>query len=423
MQTQCPHCHTVFKVSDEHLKMADGFVRCGVCKEVFNAIPDKAKATLQAHQERPSAKDTTASQPEKTTSQKAKDENRDSGAVNKTRFETDSITGRVQNKSSGNESVPVNVNKPIIDTTPSNQPAQNDMFSASPDAAPPKAKPATSTTTNIKSETKAEAAKPETKEGAAIKSTAAATEALATAKTDSKINEQDIKPESAAIAKEPLKATSQSAAKADNLTSSTPAKTETLTRNAPDKPNRKAENDLFSDVQSKLIPDEFRIPELHNTYSIWQDLAWSVAILMLAASLFVEYAWFNRNELVANPQLRPYITQFCFITDCNTMDLREPGQIEMTTRNIYTHPNVRNALMISGTLINHAKFEQPYPNILIDFSDVRGEVIASRTFTPEDYLQIKATSLRPLAPEIPVNFNIEIQDPGKNAMTYEFSFL
>ena len=38
MQTKCPHCQTVFKVSDEHLKVADGYVRCGICKEVFNAL-------------------------------------------------------------------------------------------------------------------------------------------------------------------------------------------------------------------------------------------------------------------------------------------------------------------------------------------------------------------------------------------------
>ena len=422
MQTQCPHCHTVFKVSDEHLKMANGFVRCGVCKEVFNAIPGKA-ANLQADQERPLPKEAPANQPETITRQKIKDDNRDSGTTNTATAKTDSTDSKVQSKASSNEGAPVNASRPTIEATPSARPAQNDLFSAPSEKKPAQDKPATSTTASIKPEAKAETAKPGPKESTAIKTAPAATEVAATAKTDHKINEPVTKTESAAIDKEPIKATSQSAVKADNVISSAPVKTETIARNTPDKPNRKADDDLFSDVQSKLIPDEFRIPELHNTYSIWRDLAWSVAILMLAASLFIEYAWFNRNELVANPQLRPYITQFCFITDCNTMDLREPGQIEMTTRNIYAHPNVRNALMISGTLVNHAKFEQPYPNILIDFSDVRGEVIASRTFTPEDYLQIKATSLRPLAPEIPVNFNIEIQDPGKNAQTYEFSFL
>ena len=144
---------------------------------------------------------------------------------------------------------------------------------------------------------------------------------------------------------------------------------------------------------------------------------------MLTASLFAEYAWFNRNELIRDPQLRPVISYFCTIANCDVIGLREPDKIEMVTRNIYTHPNVSNALMLSGTLVNHSQFEQAYPNILIDFSDVRGEVIASRTFTPEDYLQIKASSLRPLAPELPIDFSIEIKDPGKDAMTYEFTFL
>ena len=195
------------------------------------------------------------------------------------------------------------------------------------------------------------------------------------------------------------------------------------TTNKTDDDNSNIDNSLFDGVQSKLIPDEYRIPELHNTYTIGQDLVWSLAILLFTASLFAEYAWFNRNELITDPQLRPLVMQFCDAVNCNTMELREPDKIEMVTRNIYTHPNVKNALMISGTLINHAEFEQAYPYILVDFSNVRGEVIASRTFGPEDYLQIKKSNLKPLLPRASIDFNMEIQDPGKNAMTYEFSFL
>lgn len=37
MQTQCPHCNTRFRVTDAQLEVADGFVRCGVCDEIFKA--------------------------------------------------------------------------------------------------------------------------------------------------------------------------------------------------------------------------------------------------------------------------------------------------------------------------------------------------------------------------------------------------
>ena len=36
--TPCPECHTAFKVSSEHLAVANGWVRCGRCGGVFEAL-------------------------------------------------------------------------------------------------------------------------------------------------------------------------------------------------------------------------------------------------------------------------------------------------------------------------------------------------------------------------------------------------
>ncbi|MDH5484655.1 MAG: zinc-ribbon domain-containing protein, partial [Gammaproteobacteria bacterium] len=37
MQTECPHCHTVFRVSEEQLERADAQLRCGHCLAIFTA--------------------------------------------------------------------------------------------------------------------------------------------------------------------------------------------------------------------------------------------------------------------------------------------------------------------------------------------------------------------------------------------------
>ena len=37
MYTRCPHCQTCFRIAEAHIKAAKGMVRCGSCKEVFNA--------------------------------------------------------------------------------------------------------------------------------------------------------------------------------------------------------------------------------------------------------------------------------------------------------------------------------------------------------------------------------------------------
>lgn len=38
LATRCPHCNTIFKVVQDQLKVSEGWVRCGRCNEVFNAL-------------------------------------------------------------------------------------------------------------------------------------------------------------------------------------------------------------------------------------------------------------------------------------------------------------------------------------------------------------------------------------------------
>ncbi len=52
--TQCPACHTLFKVVADQLKISGGWVRCGQCREVFDA---------QAHWASSKTGDATPSQP------------------------------------------------------------------------------------------------------------------------------------------------------------------------------------------------------------------------------------------------------------------------------------------------------------------------------------------------------------------------
>ena len=157
-------------------------------------------------------------------------------------------------------------------------------------------------------------------------------------------------------------------------------------------------------------------------YSAFATAAWSLAILILIATLITEYLWFNQPELLQFPQLKPITDRLCEWVDCERLQLRDAKQIELISRNVYTHPNAKDALMITTTIVNHASYAQPYPNVQIDFSDVRGELLASRRFTPEEYLQVDQTQLSLLQSGTPVTFGLEIQDPGNQAITYEFSF-
>lgn len=158
------------------------------------------------------------------------------------------------------------------------------------------------------------------------------------------------------------------------------------------------------------------------SYSTLATVSWSLAILTLIAAFAAEYIWFNQPALLQGQRLQPIKTALCKLTDCEHLQIRDPSQIEMISRNIYTHPNENNALMVTTTLVNHAPYAQPYPDVQIDFSNVRGELIASRRFIPEEYLQNDSTQPSLLESGNPVTFGLEIEDPGHEAITYEFSF-
>src|SRR6478736_3193792 len=61
MVTRCPQCQTSFKVTEEHLKIANGAVRCGSCLLVFQARqhwvnPDNVSAAPSPQSTAPASK-------------------------------------------------------------------------------------------------------------------------------------------------------------------------------------------------------------------------------------------------------------------------------------------------------------------------------------------------------------------------------
>lgn len=58
LATQCPHCHTTFRVAHDQLKLRAGLVRCGACKQIFNGIehllrPMEADQTVAVPEPKP----------------------------------------------------------------------------------------------------------------------------------------------------------------------------------------------------------------------------------------------------------------------------------------------------------------------------------------------------------------------------------
>ena len=150
---------------------------------------------------------------------------------------------------------------------------------------------------------------------------------------------------------------------------------------------------------------------------------WATANIVLIVSLLGQYAYFNRDELVKYPQLRPWLAQLCATIGCDIPLQRDVSRIVLANRLVESHPRFPNALLIDATLVNQADFTQPYPLLEIRFSDLNNQLVAGRRFRPSEYLPPDTSIKAGMPPQRQVHITLEIADPGKDAVSFQFELL
>jgi len=150
-------------------------------------------------------------------------------------------------------------------------------------------------------------------------------------------------------------------------------------------------------------------------------LSWFVGILLLAALGAAQAIYYQRYQLIEDPRFQQQVMSLCRLLPCAQREFSSPEQIRLLERNVFTHPVNANALMVTGSFVNQAPFAQKMPELLISLFDVQGKLIANRLFQANEYL-LEDRNRKVVAPQLPVQFRLEIVDPGTDALTYEFEF-
>ena len=150
-------------------------------------------------------------------------------------------------------------------------------------------------------------------------------------------------------------------------------------------------------------------------------LTWLIGILLLTAVGAAQVVYYQRYQLIENPRYQQQVIALCRFLPCAEADFSSTGQIRLVERNVFTHPVTSNALMVTGSFVNRAPFTQKLPDLLISLFDIQGNLIANRLFTPTEYLS-EDKNRGVIRPGLPIQFRLEIIDPGTDALTYEFEF-
>jgi len=189
-------------------------------------------------------------------------------------------------------------------------------------------------------------------------------------------------------------------------------------------------NDSAINKADAYSGDNFKLEELEETKSVSgggaSRLLWIIVIVVLLFVLLGQFAYLKREELAKYPSVRPVLEQTCAILSaiipCEVPAPRDVSAIVIVERNVVSHPNAKNALLITSTINNEADFDQQFPELVLTFSDINQEVLARRTFKPEEYLAKGVDIHSGMKAKVPVKIMLEIVDPGEAAVNFKFDF-
>lgn len=154
----------------------------------------------------------------------------------------------------------------------------------------------------------------------------------------------------------------------------------------------------------------------------WSTFLMSLLILLLAAGLPLQYAWYHREELSQNALARPWLDLTCKAVGCTLppqIDIRAISSEDLLVR---SHSEIANALSVNLVFRNTASFAQPFPALELRFTDATNALVAQRLFLPSEYLPAELADMQMMPPDAPVQIQLEILDPGVRAVNYEVSF-
>jgi hypothetical protein len=167
-------------------------------------------------------------------------------------------------------------------------------------------------------------------------------------------------------------------------------------------------------------PDPPPVPT-QKSAGIARALIWGAGCILLTLGLLAQ-GMLSRETIVGFPPFRAFAENVCDMTGCTMPLPREPGRLSLVSRDVQPHPSVENALLISATMLNRAPHPQKWPMLEITLADLNGTLLTMRRFGPEVYLSSGTDRDAGMPPNTPIHVVFETEDPGDDAVAFEFRF-
>ena len=153
--------------------------------------------------------------------------------------------------------------------------------------------------------------------------------------------------------------------------------------------------------------------------------SWGFASLFLLLLLTGQAAYFYRTEIsVLAPDTRPYLEQYCELLRCTIPPLQQAELLSIESSDLRADPaQDAGVVILTATVRNYASFPQAYPVLELTLTDIQDQPLASRIFTPGEYLGGDVNPAQTIAPAHEVDIRLHLASSDLNAAGYRLFLL
>lgn len=145
---------------------------------------------------------------------------------------------------------------------------------------------------------------------------------------------------------------------------------------------------------------------------------WFSASILMILVMIAQIGYFKFDTWSRNPDYRPVYSIVCDALDCQLPAIQDVSKMNTQHFMVRPHPDVNQALYIDTLLINNASYQQPFPDLVLIFTGLEDQVVASRQFKPKEYLAGELAGATVMPQKVPIHIAFEIVNPGEEAVSY-----
>ena len=148
---------------------------------------------------------------------------------------------------------------------------------------------------------------------------------------------------------------------------------------------------------------------------------WYAAVAALVLLLGAQLLLAQRNVLAAGAGRRPLVSAVCGVAFCDLPAWHEPAAFTMLQRSVRPATDHPGTLAVEASFRNDARWPQRWPTLQLSLSDVDGQPVGARAFTPDQYRREHGPD-DVLAPGESATVRLDVVEPAPRIVAFTFDF-